>query len=189
VDEWYVAPQIEFHSAALLALFPQPAPSAVPWSVGLVLEQMKEVRTWLGRGDTPDDLIGALGMWIKTLSDLSPMHEQIAEVLDTWWEGTDPDGVMAEDVESLKASLFSLFPQPTPSIEPVRISDMAPGTAFTGDWTRYGSDDQFVRLNDGVRCVTPGRSYSGTAMSILSASLDIDPSTIRDVTPPSKETP
>lgn len=47
-----------------------------------------------------------------------PTREQIAEAIDTWWDGTDPDGVMAEDVEALTADLLALFPQPTPSAEP-----------------------------------------------------------------------
>ena len=38
-----------------------------------------------------------------------PTREQIAEVVETWWNGTDPDGVYAEDVEELKADLSALF--------------------------------------------------------------------------------
>lgn len=38
---------------------------------------------------------------------------QIANAIDTWWEGTDPDGVMAEDVEALKADLLALSSQPS----------------------------------------------------------------------------
>jgi hypothetical protein len=102
------------------------------WSVDLVLEQMSEVRAWLGRGDMPDDLIGALGMWIKTLSNAPP------------------------------------------SIEPVSIVDMAPGTRFVADVRDHGTRTFMVTI-DSIVAAESGLSYFPE---------DIDQSTIRDVTPP-----
>ncbi|WP_284761533.1 hypothetical protein [Curtobacterium sp. MEB011] len=66
--------------------------------------------------------------------------------------------------------------------DPPSIEDMVPGTTFTAGWPHTGRPTHWVVLNDGVRCIEHGRGYYGTAWSLHDA--PIDPSTIRDVTPP-----
>lgn len=73
--------------------------------------------------------------------------------------------------------LHTLLSQPTPSAEPPRIEDMAPGTTFTAStWQKYLS--HWTYLPD-------GGVLSG--MGVWHDRADVDPSTIRDVTPPQEE--
>jgi hypothetical protein len=64
-------------------------------------------------------------------------------------------------------------PCPTCNAEPVSIADMAPGTRFVGD-VRHGTQTFMVTI-DSVIAAESGLNYFPE---------DIDPSTIRDVTPP-----
>lgn len=94
-----------------------------------------------------------------------------------------PGGEPAQDVLALCDELDrlrALLSQPTPTAEPPNIADMAPGTTFRA---RRNNDNAVWHL----WCWT-GRSLmrigaSTTAQGAIS-DMDIDPSTIREVTPP-----
>lgn len=89
---------------------------------------------------------------------------------------SDPDDYGKEQVR-LSDALDALLSQPTPTAEPPRIEDMAPGTQFTAQYRMTGRRALFAKVGKwSVVEVAVG------ALTIHGAVLD--PSTIRDVTSP-----
>jgi hypothetical protein len=76
--------------------------------------------------------------------------------------------------------LHTLLSQPTPSAEPPRIEDMAPGTTFTVNLLGSGIDYRVTVPDFGVQ-------YRLVDRDLWVHLRDRDPSTSRDVTPPKEE--
>jgi hypothetical protein len=82
-------------------------------------------------------------------------------------------------IRELRALLSQ--PTPTPTAEPPRIEDLAPGSTFRADTTHGTQGELFFAAADG---------WFYNIMGIITNPRDIDPSTIRNVTPPAtKEAP
>lgn len=125
-----VSPLREKVADAVLALFPQPAPSAGPR-----IDRVPVPRVWLER--------------------LMPMLHEHADAAMIETADRALDGTIARMIA-----------------EPVSIADMAPGTTFTAVF--HGEQDRFFRCRDSL-------ARAGRYLVSMDA---IDPSTIRDVTPP-----
>ena len=145
---------------AVLALFPQPTPSEV------------EVEgSFFAVADLPD----ILARHMRALDDAHRREKQ------HWIEQHE----QPLTPEQRRERMCRCTPEPVlPATETPSIADMAPGTTFTACWRGHETPDQFVRLNDGVRCIAPGRWYSGIATEVRYTADRIEQSTIRDVTPP-----
>lgn len=144
------------------------------------------------------------------MTDTTPTREQIAEALfyaarrDDWGVANADERQEFYDLADSPAVL-ALFSQPSPStpsagacictfgpdcdgpnIEcpvhglPPRIEDMAPGTTFTGT-TRQGFTQRFERVGQSRM-----KAQNGTIWNVQDSRgrYRIDPSTVRDVTPP-----
>lgn len=83
----------------------------------------------------------------------------------------------SDGFEGLHAILFGPLPSGTSTAEPPRIEDMAPGTMFTAQMIGSNREHRLTAPNFGVQ-------YHVADHDVWIHRRDIDPSTIRDVTPP-----
>lgn len=87
-----------------------------------------------------------------------------------------PDGL------PVREELRALLSHPTPSAEPVSIADMAPGTTFVARYRAGAFHGDAARWRKVDATLVALASSAGTPVYAT----QLDPSTIRDVTPPPK---
>ncbi len=138
----------------------------VPVPVGLVRSAAALLEV-AGRANTAGDLLALL-----------PQPTLTAEHVEDWTDAQPNEGPGCSC--GFNGSFQDCAAWRAADVEPPRIEDMAPGTTFTGT-TRQGFTQRFERVSRGRV-----RAENGTLWSPLDyrGRDRIDPSTIRDVTPP-----
>jgi hypothetical protein len=99
-----------------------------------------------------------------------PVPESLIERIDSAYNNNASSDTFAGLIEELW-----MLSQPTPTAEPPRIEDLTPGSTFRADTTHGTQGELFFAAADG---------WYYNIMGIITNPSDIDPSTIRDVTPP-----